>query len=88
MAEQRQTTRRETGCFPEKVTLDFLGITVLNKQSGLNSSATSRDPESGRKGVETEESENRDHPECADSVLPCKREWGTGKGWPGNVFLP
>lgn len=78
----------DRGGFPEKVMLGFLGITVLNKESGLNSSVTSRDPVSGRKGIETEESENRDHPECADSVLSCKREWGTGKGWTGNVFLP
>ena len=75
------------GGFPEKVTLDFLGITVLNKESGRNSSETSKDPESGRKGIETEESENRDHPECADSVLPCKREWGAGEGWTGDVCL-
>lgn len=52
------------GGFPEKVMLDFLGITVLNKESGLNSSVTSRDPVSGRKGIETEESENRPSRMC------------------------
>lgn len=74
------------GGFPEKVTLDFLGITVLNKESGLNSSETSEDPESGRKGIETEESENRDRPGCADSVLPCKRGWGRVKDGLGLCF--
>lgn len=82
------TDRREAdwGGFPEKVTLDFLGITVLNKESGLHSSETSKDPESGRKGIETEESANRDRPKCADSVLPCKREWERVKDGLGLHF--
>lgn len=52
------TDRREADweASREKVTLDFLGITVLNKESGLHSSETSKDPES-IKG-------NRDRREC------------------------
>ena len=76
------------GGFPEKVTLDFLGITVLNKESGLNSSETSKDPESGRKGIETEESETETIQNVQALCFHARGNWARVKDGPEKAMAP
>ena len=49
--------------------LDFPCITGFNRESGLSSSVTSRDTESGRKGIEREDSGKRSPPGRTDFIF-------------------